>query len=45
MPRIMAEASIIPFGVALGMAISLAVVCFALRGKGHPDDVPVTIRE
>ncbi len=33
----MAEASIAAFGSALGVAIALAVVCFALRGKGHPE--------
>jgi hypothetical protein len=25
------------FGAAAGVAIALAVVCFALRGKGHPE--------
>jgi len=25
------------FGSALGVAIALAVVTFALRGKGHPE--------
>ena len=25
------------FGAAAGIAVVLAVVCFALRGKGHPD--------
>ncbi len=25
------------FGVAAGIAVALAVVCFALRGKGHPE--------
>ena len=45
MPKIMAEASVIAFVVAIGMAIALAGVCFTLRGKGHHDDVPVTIRE
>ena len=24
------------FGSAVGVAVALAVVCFALRGKGHP---------
>ena len=33
----MAEASVAAFGSALGVAIALAVVCFALRGKGHPE--------
>jgi len=27
------------YGSALGMAIALAVVCFALRGKGHPEPI------
>jgi len=27
------------FGSAIGVAIALAVVTFALRGKGHPDPV------
>ena len=31
----MAEASIAAFGVAAGVAIALAIVCFILRGKGH----------
>jgi hypothetical protein len=25
------------YGSAIGVAIALAVVTFALRGKGHPD--------
>jgi len=33
----MAEASIAVFGSAAGVAIALAIVCFALRGKGHPE--------
>ena len=33
----MAEASMAAFGSALGVAIALAVVTFALRGKGHPE--------
>ena len=33
----MAEAGMAAFGTAIGMAIALAVVCFALRGKGHPE--------
>jgi len=33
----MAEAGIAAFGVAVGVAIALAVVCFALRGKGHAE--------
>ncbi|MGH1568978.1 MAG: hypothetical protein ACRBBZ_07360 [Nitrosopumilus sp.] len=41
----MAEASVAAFTAAICVAVSLAVVCFVLRGKGHHDDVPVTIRE
>ena len=33
----MAEASIAAFGAAIGVAISLAIVTFALRGKGHAE--------
>ena len=33
----MAEAGIAAYGSAIGVAIALAVVCFALRGKGHPE--------
>jgi len=33
----MAEASIAAFGAAVGVAISLAIVCFILRGKGHAE--------
>ena len=33
----MAEAGIAAVGAAAGVAIALAVVCFALRGKGHPE--------
>jgi len=32
----MAEAGIAAYGATVGVAIALAVVCFALRGKGHP---------
>jgi len=31
----MAEAGIAAYGSAVGVAISLAIVLFALRGKGH----------
>ena len=41
----MAEAGIIAYGVGIGMAIALAAICLVLRGKGHSDEVPVTIRE
>jgi len=33
----MAEAGIAAFGAAAGVAIAMAVVLFALRGKGHPE--------
>ena len=35
----MAEASMGAFGAALGVSIALAVVTFALRGKGHPEPI------
>ncbi len=41
-PRGMTEASIIAFGVVIGMAIALAVTCFIIRGKGHHDEIPFT---
>ena len=33
----MAEASMAAYGAAIGVAIAMAAVCFALRGKGHPE--------
>ena len=33
----MAEAGMVAYGAAIGVAITLAIVCFALRGKGHPE--------
>ena len=33
----MAEAGIAAYGSAVGVAIALAVVSFAPRGKGHPE--------
>ncbi len=33
----MAEASVAAFGSAIGVAVALAIVTFALRGKGHPE--------
>jgi len=33
----MAEAGMVAYGATIGVAIALAVVCFALRGKGHPE--------
>ena len=35
----MAEAGLAAYGSAIGVAIALAVVCFALRGKGHPEEL------
>ena len=35
----MAEAGLAAYGAAIGVAITLAVVCFALRGKGHPESI------
>ena len=34
---IMAEAGMAAYGSAIGVAIALAVITFALRGKGHPE--------
>ncbi len=33
----MAEASIAAYGAAIGVAIALALVTFALRAKGHAE--------
>ena len=33
----MAESSMAAYGAVIGMAITLATVLFALRGKGHPE--------
>ena len=27
------------YGAAIGVAITLAIVLFALRGKGHPESI------
>ena len=35
----MAEAGIVAFGAAAGVFITLALVLFALRGKGHPEPI------
>ena len=35
----MAEAGIAAFGTAAGVAITMAIVLFALRGRGHPEPV------
>ena len=41
----MAEASIAAFGAVIGVALSLMIVCFVIRGKGHHDSVPNTARK
>jgi len=33
----MAEAGIAAYGAAIGVAITLPIVLFSLRGKGHPE--------
>ncbi len=35
----MAEAGMAAYGTAIGVAIAVAVACFALRGKGHPEPI------
>lgn len=35
----MAEAGLAAYGTAIGVAISLAVVLFTLRGHGHPESL------
>jgi len=35
----MAEAGMAAYGAAIGVAIAFAVVCFALRGKGHHESM------
>ena len=35
----MAEAGIAAYGAAIGVFISLTIVLFALRGKGHPEPI------
>jgi len=32
-----AEAGMAAYGAVVGVAISLAIVCFVLRGKGHAE--------
>jgi hypothetical protein len=33
----MAEAGVAAYGAAIRVAITLAIVLFSLRGKGHPE--------
>jgi len=35
----MAEAGIVAYGAAIGVAVTLAIVLFSLRGKGHKDSI------
>ena len=35
----MAEAGMVAYGAAAGVAITLAIILFSLRGKGHPEDL------
>jgi hypothetical protein len=37
--ELLAEAGMAAYGATIGIAIALAVVTFALRGKGHPDSL------
>ena len=41
----MTEASMAAFGAVVGVAIMLAIVCFVIRGKGHPDNIPYTTKQ
>jgi len=38
----MAEASMAVFGAVADVAIMLAIACFVICGKGHPDTIPHT---
>jgi len=35
----MAEAGMAAYGAAIGVAITLAIILFSLRGKGHPEPI------
>jgi len=35
----MAEAGLAAYGTVIGVTITLAVVLFSLRGKGHPEEL------
>jgi len=35
----MAEAGMAAYGAVVGVAITLAIVLFSLRGKGHPEQI------
>jgi hypothetical protein len=35
----MAEAGMAAYGAVIGLGITLAIVLFSLRGKGHPEPI------
>jgi hypothetical protein len=35
----MAEAGLAAYGSVIGVGITLAIVLFSLRGKGHPEEL------
>jgi len=35
----MAEAGMTAYGAVIGVGITLAIVLFSLRGKGHPEQI------
>jgi len=35
----MAEAGMAAYGAVIGVAITLAIILFSLRGKGHPEPI------
>ena len=35
----MAEAGLAAYGATIGVTIAMAVLLFALRGKGHPESL------
>jgi len=35
----MAEAGMVAYGAVIGVGITLAIVLFSLRGKGHPEQI------
>ena len=41
----MADACMASFGAVAGVAIALAIVCFIIREKRHPDNLPHTAKQ
>jgi len=35
----MAEAGMAAYGAAIGVGITLAIILFTMRGKGHPEEI------